>query len=246
MTINDLKRKIAAYLQRSPQDFVVNGVDLLLDAINDAHMDLLQQYDWEYAKVSVDALVSIANGCEISPLPLHGTTDLVTVKKVLRSFVADGFGGVRPIKYVSRDFVIDDVGQRWDGIPLKWAPNQRDMPNWPTFYEVYLTQLGTKLIVYPTSRVLVPIDPMPVFLDVIRYFPDYKDDDENSDFILQYGNHFLKWDAICALNYRAKEFVPRQEGNVTSPTDQRDAALINLLAWNAGLVTTGDYSVSLT
>src|SRR5438477_3475560 len=166
MIIGDLKEHIAAYLQRPVADFVVNGVDLLLGVINESHEYALQQYDFEYAKVSVDALVSIANGVEISPLYLHGTTNYVTVKKVLRAFIADGFGGVRPIKYVSRDFVIDDVRQRWDGIPISFAPTIRDMPNYPTFYEVYLCQLGTKLMVYPTSRVIVPVDPMPVFLDV--------------------------------------------------------------------------------
>lgn len=245
MSILQLKQLIAAYLQCTVEDFVVNGVDLLLDAINDSHMDLQQQYDWEYAKVSVDALVSIANGCPISPLKLHGTDNYVTVKKINRAFIADGFGGVRPIRYVSRDYVMDDVQQRWDGVPLKWAPTVRDMPNYPTFYEVYLTQIGQTLMVYPTSRVIVPADPMPVYLDVFRLFPDYKDDDENSDFFLQYCDHYLKWDCICDLNTFRRQFVPRQEGNLAPPTDQRDAALKNCLAWNAGLVSTGDSAVSL-
>ncbi len=246
MIIGDLKKSIAAYLQRPVSDFVVNGVDLLLGVINESHEYMQQQYDFEYATVSVDAQVSIANGVPISPLYLHGTTTYVTVKKVLRAFVADGFGGVRPIKYVSRSYVIDDVKQRWDGIPLSFAPSIRDMPNYPTFYEIYLCQIGQTLMVYPTSRVIVPADPLPVFLDVIRYFPDYlTDDQDNSDFYLQFGSTFMKYDSICRLNPRVKEFVPRQEGNVAPPTDERDKAWQDLLAWDAQLVTTGNAALTL-
>jgi len=246
MIIGDLKKQIAAYLQRPVADLVVNGVDLILAAINESHEFMQQQYDFKYAEVSVDALVSIANGVPISPLYLHGTTTYVTVKKVLRAFVADGFGGVRPIKYVSRDFVISDVRQRWDGVPMSWARVIRDMPNYPTFYEIYLCQIGQILHVYPTSRVIMPVDPMPIYLDVIRYFPDYdSDDQDNVDFYLQFGATFMKYDSICRLNPRVKEFVPRQEGNVAPPTDERDKAWVDLLAWDANLVTTGDVSLSL-
>lgn len=247
MIIGNLKKQIAAYLQRPVSDFVVEGVDLLLAVINESHEYMQQQYDFKYAEVSVDALVSIANGLPISPLYLHGTNDYVTVKKVLRAFIADGYGGVRPIKYVSRDFIVKDAQQRWDGVPRVWAPTIRDMPNYPTFYEVYLSQVGQRLIIYPTSITILQTDPMPIFLDVIRYFPDYSSDDEdNVDFFLQFGATFMKYDSICRLNPRIKEFVPRQEGNVAAPTDERDKAWVDLLAWDANLVTTGDSSLSLS
>jgi hypothetical protein len=246
MDIKSLKVKIATYLQKVPTDFVVTNpsppptsVDLLLDAINQSHQHAMQYHDFEYAKVSVDALVDLTNGVPISPLPLHTTSTLVTVKKVLRAFIADGFGGVRPIKFVSRDWQVADSAQRWNGVPYPWAPAQRDMPQYPTFYEVYLTQQADLLMLYPSAQVVVPQNPMLVVLDVIRYFPDYDNTSNNSDFLLQFGDDFLMWDACCNLNPLVKEYVPRQEGNVSAPTEQRDAAWQDLIAWDANVITTG-------
>jgi hypothetical protein len=246
MDIKSLKLKIATYLQKEPLDFVVtetsNGsttVDLLLDAINKSHQWAQMQRDFETSKVSVDALVDLENGVPISPLKLHGTETLVPVKKVLRAYLADGYGGVRPMKFVSRDWQYADAGQRWDGVPYPWAPNQRDMPSYPTFYDVYLTQQANILMLYPNAKVTAPQNPMPIYLDVIRFFPDYVNTDNNSDFILQFGDDFLMWDACVRLNPLVKEYVPRQEGNVPAPTNERDAAWQDLIAWDAGYVTTG-------
>jgi hypothetical protein len=246
MDIQTLKVKVATYLQKVATDFVIANptpppttVDLLLDAINKSHQHAQQYHDFEFAKVSVDALVDLTNGVPISPLPLHGTTSQVTVKKVLRAFIADGFGGVRPIKFVSREWQVADAAQRWNGVPYPWAPVQRDMPQYPTFYEVYLTQQANILMLYPSAKVVVPQNPAPIFLDVVRYFPDYQNTDDNSDFLLQFGDAYLMWDACCRLNTLVKEYVPRQEGNVPAPTDDRDAAWQDLIAWDANVVTTG-------
>jgi hypothetical protein len=246
MDIKSLKVKIATYLQKVPSDFVITNpsppptsVDLLLDAINKSHQWAQQQRDFENCKVSVDALVDLNNGVPISPLPLHGTSTQVTIKKVLRAYIADGYGGVRPMKFVSRDWQYADAGQRWDGVPYPWAPHQRDMPSYPTFYEVYLTQQANILMLYPNAQVVVPQNPLPVFLDVIRYFPDYQDTDSNTDFLLQFGDDYLMWDSCVRLNPLVKEFVPRQEGNVPAPTDERDQAWQDLITWDANYVTTG-------
>jgi hypothetical protein len=245
MDILTLKTEIATYLQKSPGDFVIPAnpptpaVDLLLVAINRSHQHALKFRDFEFAKESVDALVDLQNGVPLSPLPIHKTSTLITVKKVLRAYIADGYGGVRPIKFVSRDWQYADTGQRWNGVPYPWAPVQRDMPSYPTFYEVFLVQQADQLIVYPASQVVVPQNPLPVFLDVVRYFPDYVDTDNNSDFLLMFGDEFLKWDAACKLNVLVKEFVPRQEGNVPAPTDERDRAWADLLAWDANVIETG-------
>lgn len=245
MDILTLKVRIATYLQKSAADFVIPAappspaVDLLLVAINKSHQWAQQQRDFENAKVSVDALVDLQNGVPISPLPLHGETTLVTVKKVLRSYIADGYGGVRPMKFVSRDWQFADAGQRWNGVPFPWAPHLRDIPSYPTFYEIYLVQQADLLMIYPNAQVVVPQNPLPVFLDVIRYFPDYQDTDNNSDFMLQFGDDFLMWDSCVRLNPLVKEFVPRQQGNVPAPTDERDQAWQDLVTWDANYITTG-------
>src|SRR5215475_236648 len=246
MDIATLKTRIAAYLQGVPGDFVVSGFDLILDAINKSHQWAQQQYDFELAKVSVDALVDLQNGVPVSPLPLHGTATMVPVKKVYNAFISDGYGGVRPIPFVDRDFQVQDSFQRWNGIPYPWAPAIRDLPTYPTFYQVYLVQMGGQLMIYPAAQVVVPQNPLPVYLDVWRYFPDYTNaSPDNADFLLQFGDDWLGWNSICRLNYLRKEFVPRQEGNVAPPTEERDKAWQDLLAWDAQMVVTADTALNL-
>lgn len=248
MTLERLKGLIASYLQKQVIDFVQNRVDLLLEAINTSQQGAQQQYDFEYSKVTVDALVDLTIGVPISPLPLHGTSDLVEVKKILRAYVVDGYGNPRPIKFISRESQFQDVTQRWAGIPTPFAPTQRDMPSYPTFYETYLVQQGQTLFLYPDATATSAQSPFPIYLDVIRYLPEYNDNQlivPNVDFLMANASDFLQWDSICQLNAFAKEFVPRQEGNVPTPTDYRDAAWKALLAWDANVITTGDSWVNL-
>jgi hypothetical protein len=248
MTLERLKGQIATYLQGQIIDYVHNRVDMLLEAINEAQQEAQQLYDFEYSKVVVDALVDLTTGVPISPLPLHGTTEDVSVKKVLRAYVVDGYGNPRPIKFISRESQFQDVMQRWAGIPTPFAPTQRDMPSYPTFNEMYLVQQGQTLFLYPTVTGTAAQNPYPIYLDVIRYWPEYTDDqnfDSNVDFLMEFGDAFIKWSSICQLNTFNKEFVQRQEGNVPPPTDQRDDSWKQLLAWDAQLITTGDSFVNL-
>jgi hypothetical protein len=248
MTLERLKGQIAAYLQNEVIDYVHNRVDLLLEAINEAQQGAQQLYDFEYSKVVVDALVDLTTGVQISPLPLHGTATEVDVKKVLRAYVVDGYGNPRPIKFISRGSQFQDVNERWAGIPTPWAPTQRDSPSYPTFHEMYLVQQGQTLFLYPDATSAHAQNPFPIYLDVIRYFPEYEDTqltDSNVDWLMEFADSYIKWAAICQLNVFSKEFVPRQEGNVPAPTDLRDEAWKDLLAWDAQLVTTGDSLVNL-
>jgi hypothetical protein len=245
MKVKSLKVRIASFLQAKTTEFVVDGVDLLLDMINESHREMQMQYDFQYSRVTVDALVDLTNGVPVTPLPLHGTTNLVTVKKVLQPWATDKQGNDRPLKFVDRDFQREDLRERWYGIPTPFAPVQRDMPAYPTFYETYLVQMSQILFLYPSATVIFPQNPVPIFLDVIRFFPDYVDEDDNVDFLLQYGAAFITWDTVCRLNVLMKEFVPRQEGNIAPPTDLRDAAWAKLLAWDAQLITTGTAGLSL-
>lgn len=238
-TIPNLKSKIAGYLNKEVSDLDnVNGVDLLLDAINKAHQYALMQYDFEYAKATVDVSVSLTSGAPVSPLYLHGTTDYVTVKKILRAYLSDNNGGIRPVKFSNRNTQASDVEERWNGIPF----DGRDYSPVYGFYTTpWLVQQGQQLMLYPQNNdIFGGNDTVDMTLDVVRLFPDYQGSEDNTDFLLQFGDDFLFWDACCRLNKTVKEWVPREEGNLPPPTDERDKAWSDLLAWNSGLINTGD------
>jgi hypothetical protein len=239
-TIPDLKSKIAGYLQLAVADLeAINGIDLLLDAINRSHQYAQMQYDFELMRCSVDVSISLTSGVLFSPAHLHGTTDYVTVKKIVRTYLGSG---MRPINFSNREWVSSDLALRWQGVGFSRnvsVPSLNSNIDTPA-----VIQMGPHLYMYPSDENVVGQSPVDVVMDVYRYFPDYSEDDDN-DFILEFGDDFLFWDSVCRLNFYSKEFVNRQEGNVSPPNKERDEAWADLVAWDGSLILSGDTSLSL-
>lgn len=244
-TIPNLKKKIAAYLQRQPSDYLVNGFDLLLDAINRAHQYALMQHDFELAKCAVDVPVDLSSGAVFSPAFLHGTTEYVTVKKILNVGFATSNGGVRPIGFVNRKTQVSNAEKNWKNHPFSGLSRYPDANALNIDTIPYLTQIGNRVYMVPSDPLVVGQSPVNCVLDVVRFFPDYIDDDDVTDFILQFGDDFLFWDACCRLNYLNEQWVLRVEGKVGPPKEERQKAWDDLLAWDAGVVNTGDTSFNL-
>ncbi len=235
-TIPNLKAKIAGYLQRAESDYMVNNIDLLLDAINKAHQFALLQHDFVFAECTVDVPVNLTAGARLSPAVLKGTNNYVTVKKVLRAWL-----GYVPIDFTTQADRAADHGRYWDGVDFSRGRLYNDLPN----ARPYVSQSGPNIYLFPANTSIVGSSPITLELDVIRYFPDYSDEEGSTDFIMQFGDDFLFWHSVCRLNFFNKEFVQREEGNVGAPKEERKEAWENLLAWDAGMVTTADTTLNL-
>lgn len=241
-TLPDLEAKIAAYLQHIVADFDVNGINLLRDAINQSQRYAQMQHDFEMMRCSVDVSVSLTSGVIFSPAFLHGTSNYVTIKKIRRAYIASPDQGIRPIGFTNQEYVSNDLALRWQG--TEWSrgrafPAPFDFVDTPT-----LVQSGQHVYLYPADQNVFGASPVSMMLDVYRYFPNYDEDDDN-DFMLQFGDDFLFYDSLCRLNFYWKEFVNRQEGNVAPPNGERDAAWAALLAWDASLILSGDTALTL-
>ncbi len=242
-TLPDLKSKIAGYLQLAVADLeAVNGIDLLLDAINRSHQYAQMQYDFELMRCSVDVSISLTSGVLFSPAHLHGTTDYVTIKKIVRTYLAGESGGMRPINYSNREWVSNDLMFRWQG--TQFSRQTVQPAPFGNIDTPAVIQMGPHLYMYPADPDVVGQSPVSIVMDVYRYFPDYSEDDDN-DFILEFGDDFLFWDSVCRLNFFSKEFVNRQEGNVSPPNKERDEAWADFVAWDGSLILSGDTSLSL-
>jgi hypothetical protein len=110
-------------------------------------------------------------------------------------------------------------------------------------YNPWLVQSGRYLYFYQGSPTFQ--DPVNVELDIYSMLTPYTDSDDSTDFLLEFGDAFLFWYALCQLNYLNKNFVFRQEGNIGAPDKERDTAWANLIAWDGTLVTTGDTALDL-
>lgn len=64
---------------------------------------------------------------------------------------------------------------------------------------------------------------------VSAFFDDYS---SNVDIWLAHGSEYLLWTVVDTLNRYFKTYVPRQEGNIGSPTDLAQQGLASFLEWD--------------
>ena len=254
ITLANLKIKVAAYLNRTTASFTIGGLDLLEDAIVQAHQKAQLNYDFELAKVIVDFSLTIAGGGLVSSATLHGDAETdISVKKILACYLTDSATGtMRPINFLGRSSQNQDLRERFrgsTGLDVRY-------PSYPLplqgNYPVSVVQNGDLLSLYPSDSAswnLATGASALISADVIMLLPapstPVGEATATSDFLMDFGDDFLLWDAICRLNPMVKEYVPRQEGNVAEPTAQRDDAWIKLLEWDAHIVASGTTSYNL-
>lgn len=56
-----------------------------------------------------------------------------------------------------------------------------------------------------------------------------------TDWMFEHGFDYLQWATICELNYLLKVYLPRQEGGLAPPTNERDRALDFLIRWDTDM-----------
>lgn len=70
-----------------------------------------------------------------------------------------------------------------------------------------------------------------------RFIPAYSASgtthEKYTDWFVENGSDYLKWHAICALNYFVPTFVPRQGGSIAPPEKMRDNAKQSLIEWDS-------------
>lgn len=95
-------------------------------------------------------------------------------------------------------------------------------------------QQAQSLFLYPPDQFTFPLTN--VKLNVVQWMPDYAIDTD-SDYFCQYAPDFLQWGAILELNRFWKEFVSRQEGNITDEQIQTNytAAWHALIQWDSSI-----------
>ena len=94
MDIGTIKSVAAGYLQKAPADFVVNGVDLLLVALNNARKKAELLHDFNANRVNAQIQVDPINGVDISTAVLKGTSTPVALKEFITFYLADPNGEI--------------------------------------------------------------------------------------------------------------------------------------------------------
>lgn len=94
-----------------------------------------------------------------------------------------------------------------------------------------------EVVIHGDRVSLVPevTEPVTLFMDCFVWMDDYTDD-ADTDFFVERGSQYMIWAALCELNKLVKQWVPRQEGNLSEPTKERDIALEALIRHDKAVI----------
>jgi len=111
------------------------------------------------------------------------------------------------------------AGGRYRG---DWSPSHGGECGGPT----ELLTFGNSVFIEPAISGVVNVS-----IDGYRWLDPYTSP-ANRDFLTDYGSDWMQWFTICHVNRRVEVYVPRQEGTMSPPTDERDEAWLSLVQWD--------------
>lgn len=242
MNLFSLKDVCALLVGKTSADLTTGSTDLFLVAANNARRNAELRHNFEYSRIT--ALVdingadgaSLDNGANISSY-LGDTYSFVKIKEIVAVMRRRPDG-----TYIPLDFARADIPIERDRTELEFSDNLFPYLRYPSDAQINargssssIIQRGRSLYIYP-----VYIDQSPttwrVLIEGYGWLNNYEDvgnvDDAPQDFFVEYGATYLQWAIVCELNMYFRQFVSRQEGNLSPPEKERDAAWHDLLIWD--------------
>jgi len=226
MNIGNIKNLVAGLLHQVPSAFVLNGVDTLLVAINNAKKTGERVRDFYYSQMPAYLSVASTGSAITGATTAAGSGSAVIIKRIQSVQLAVS-GGYIPIEFMREDEYISRLRKQIGRTPYvagnTLASYGISSEN-PIAY-----QQGQNLFLVGTGITF----PIIVKMDVVQWLPDYAND-ADTDFFTQFGATYLQWQAILEGNRYWQQFVTRQEGAVVedSVTTSANQALAAFLEWD--------------
>ena len=239
-TAAQLRTAVAGFMQRDPAVFVRGDVDLLLVATNNARLYAERRVDFELSKVDVLVPnVDLLNGANITTAVLRsdGTTP-VRIKKIITPFLGlnNGQGpAAYPVDLWTRKKWNDRVKARYEAA----RPTDTEDFAFITDAPFVVIQDGNTVFVAPPDVSAFPINPFPLWFNVVQWLPPYVDGTEN-DFVLDNCFDWMMFYCISQLNFYLKE-DERVSLSATMLKDTWDS----LVTWNNELIKSATDDVDL-
>lgn len=217
-----------------PADFIIDSIDFLALAINNARRTFERLHDFQHAQT--EALLAItASGTSIDE-----ATDVlggaISIKRVQEVMLPIGGSAYIPCEFSTSSNYLSRI-QAQIGRTRYSSTNTMDEYGGSIDSPVAVQQ-GPFISLVPTDQFSFPIT---VKLNVFQFMPDYSSDADH-DFFLDFAPEAIQWQAIVELNRLAKNFSVRpSEGDVSEPMDLAQIAFESLVTWdlsiNAGTST---------
>ena len=226
MTVGELKKVVAAYLQVPTSDLVQNNIDLGIVALNNARRRAELHKDWQTELYRVKTTTTLGDGNWESMTRVSDSAS-VTVKTpqtfwmlenevlvpLYHHTIEHGATWARE-RLASRSFTTDRRYLRDDEYRLTLHEMN---PGYSSDYQIFLR--GTEFIIEPT-----PSENKEIHVDGFIWLDDYTDD-ADTDFFTERGEEYMQWSAVVDLNHIFQAFIPQTEGNLSPPVRARNEAL---------------------
>jgi len=237
MNIGTLKAIAAGYLQKAPADFVINGVDLLLNALNNARKKAELLHDFNLNRVNAQIQVDPINGVDISTAVLKGTDTPVSLKEFITFYLADPAGEIPLYHHGKKSLAVwmkernFNARGRYLSTEVRYPDDQylRVLRIGPT--EVFID--GTRVYIQPTQAITTTL-----IIDGVKWMSDYTQDTD-TDWMVTHGASYLQWASVCEVNYLTSTFTPNLDGNLSPPEKLREQALDMLVQWDSFQIEQG-------
>lgn len=170
-TFTEFRAKIAAYMGRDASTFIVNGVDLILDAANTAKREAQRSIDFAYLRTQADVIVDLTTGGDLTTAVVSGGVQGVSVNRIVNGYINFN-ANLRPIEIVSQTALAQRIGRIYDR-NIGWA-------QWSNFKDLtvpatpMLVRDNQKISLWPTNQTFFGTsNPITVTMDVVQYATDY-------------------------------------------------------------------------
>lgn len=157
-TLVTLKSRAAAILERDVADFTVNGVDLWLEAANDAKRNASMNHDFNFQRKLLTLTVNSATGGSLDDAVIQGTATGVDLKTIIEMGNFDTYGNFRPVMWTTEEMGQELMRQENPFYGIRY-PTDAQALSWP---------LGQRrLVIRGDSIFNWPIADVPVYDQVI-------------------------------------------------------------------------------
>jgi len=239
-TIAQIRDVIYGYLQKTTTlekaELTVGSMDLVLVALNNARKFAEMAHDWSF--VEAECFVTTSSRT-LSPstdtvwdavwttATLVGTNTSVSV----RAWRDWGlyFEGVRiPLNVNTKRGILTREMEMKSRANRNRYQGSTDTLIKPGRVEVVITGSRVKLVPAVSEATTL-------YFDCFTWMDDYTEESD-TDFFIKHGAQYMLWASLCELNKLVKQWVPRQEGNLSEPTKERDIALEALIRHDKAVI----------
>ena len=213
MNVGEIKKAVAAYLEKPVTDFSKSGVDLLLIALNNARKYAERMHDFShlhaYGKLMLPAGES---GVALSAATTTGGT-AVSVKTLLNVYRRYDSGDL-PLSLMEKSALVSlqrESNDRtlWDSDTVRAMADYDTGPNEILHRKIY--RLGNILYLHPT-----PAESIELRIDYVSWAPNYTVD-AGTDFFTESAQDYMIFQTIVEVNHFTGTFAYRAEGSLPPP-----------------------------